>query len=298
MVRFNTIMIFYLCFSHQAPFVSTLPEQNITSPSNAESNANKGFMRFLDILNKGVDFNFLSKIVNDDHETLPTSKDTSGPSSSPEHGLSQTDSREKNGVTSCHDEKRLRSQSRPSPSVKKINKEEHGQPHYDEQQKTLQNVLQSLGLSLEVDEMSRLTDRTQERLYGKKQYGQEKSDGEEEGGKEKYSPGHYTRSTSCSSSGSSASTRSSSSSPGPSRMSTETMNHTDAHHQYQTFSQPQTNAYSYNYTVPQSSGVNYSSTHPQYQYQPTVHPFSQMYAYSAPYNNAHYLNNYVSPDRS
>ncbi|KAM8880122.1 secernin-2 isoform 3-T3 [Spinachia spinachia] len=61
------------------------------------------------------------------------------------------------------DEERSRSKS---PSA--VKKKEEEKPEVDEQRAQLQNILQSLGLSLEVEEMSKLADRTRERLYGKK----------------------------------------------------------------------------------------------------------------------------------
>lgn len=49
----------------------------------------------------------------------------------------------------------------------------------EEQQEQLQNILKTLGFSLEADEMSRLTDRTQERLYGKKPSGKQRPDSQD-----------------------------------------------------------------------------------------------------------------------
>lgn len=61
------------------------------------------------------------------------------------------------------------SRSRSPPAVRKKNrKEEEEKPKVDEQREQLQNILKTLGLSLEAEEMSELTNRTQERLYGKK----------------------------------------------------------------------------------------------------------------------------------
>ncbi|XP_072320016.1 uncharacterized protein [Eucyclogobius newberryi] len=147
-------------------------------------------MRFLNILNQGVDIEKLKEIVNDDSESM------SYPPQPPQppQPLQPSQSRgETYGETSsCTSQGK---QNVPNP---------------DEQQKHLQNILQSLGLSLGTDEISKMSDRTQERLYGKRQK-------EAEGDKtlnekpqmamerllkegEKYSPAHYTRISSSSSS--------------------------------------------------------------------------------------------------
>lgn len=50
----------------------------------------------------------------------------------------------------------------------KYQKEDEDKIKHNEQHKQLQNILTSLGLQLEVEEISKLANRTQERLYGKK----------------------------------------------------------------------------------------------------------------------------------
>lgn len=59
------------------------------------------------------------------------------------------------------------SRSRSPPTVKE-EEEVAEKSKVDQQNEQLQNILKTLGLSLEVEEMSKLTNRTQERLYGKK----------------------------------------------------------------------------------------------------------------------------------
>lgn len=47
------------------------PGRSISSPAKEENNINKGFERFLNILNKGVDIEQLSRIMSNDREDLP-----------------------------------------------------------------------------------------------------------------------------------------------------------------------------------------------------------------------------------
>ncbi|XP_062289680.1 zinc finger protein 318-like [Scomber scombrus] len=105
------------------------------------------------------------------------------------------------------------SRSKSPPAVKKTKKEEEVKPKANEQQEQLQNILKTLGLSLEVEEMSKLADRTQERLYGKKHDGGRRPDTrEEQESPPRASHKHYSKSSS-----SSSSSRSTSSSHSPSR---------------------------------------------------------------------------------
>ncbi|XP_030583239.1 serine/arginine repetitive matrix protein 1-like [Archocentrus centrarchus] len=56
----------------EAPDVSLpFPGRSISSPAKEENNINKGFERFLNILNKGVDIEQLSRIMSNDREDLP-----------------------------------------------------------------------------------------------------------------------------------------------------------------------------------------------------------------------------------
>ncbi|XP_029286132.1 uncharacterized protein LOC115007228 isoform X2 [Cottoperca gobio] len=187
------------------------PSQSVASPAKEENSVNKGFQRFLSVLNKGVDMDFLSRIVNDDSEDLPSGEDLlniqppvvenkSDPcfrSKSQDQnsgasllGRSQTNSGErktdqaskerylkdrlclpddddeeekKNDRGDCCSGSRGRSKSPLA-----VKKKEEEKPEVDEQREQLQNILKTLGLNMEVEEMSKLSDRTQERLYGKK----------------------------------------------------------------------------------------------------------------------------------
>ncbi|XP_072319119.1 uncharacterized protein [Eucyclogobius newberryi] len=133
--------------SERIQFSRAPPCPKIDTPPVEEEKGHQGFMRFLNILNQGVDIEKLKEIVNDDSESM------SYPPQPPQppQPLQPSQSRgETYGETSsCTSQGK---QNVPNP---------------DEQQKHLQNILQSLGLSLGTDEISKMSDRTQERLYGK-----------------------------------------------------------------------------------------------------------------------------------
>ncbi|KAF1395541.1 hypothetical protein PFLUV_G00012570 [Perca fluviatilis] len=225
------------------------PSRSDTSPAEQQNGVNEGFQLFLSVLNKGVDFDFLNRIVTNDSEDLPLGEELlnihpaaaenqsdppfgseserlNGGVSLPGHsrtnsGERKTDppsqERSLNETLPDDGEKKddrgeANSQSR-SPSAGKNNKKsEEEKPKVDEQSAQLQNILKTLGLSLEVEEMSKLADRTQERLYGKK-HGDRRADrrGEQES-QQRGSQRHYSHSSS-----SSRSTRPRSFSPSPSR---------------------------------------------------------------------------------
>lgn len=185
------------------------PSQRASSTPTEEHNVNKGFQRFLSVLNKGVDINLLSKIVNDDSEDLAlvgeellkiqtpamekksepgTCQQSNSGASIPDCNYTNSEerrtdlpSRESKSLIPPGDKKKNErresplascSQSESPPAVKKKKmKKDEEKPKADEQHEQLQNILKTLGLSLEVEEMSRLADRTQERLYGKKHEG-------------------------------------------------------------------------------------------------------------------------------
>lgn len=110
------------------------------------------------------------------------------------------------------------SQSKSPPAVKN-KKDEKEKTNLDEQSQQLQNILKTLGLNLDVEEMSKLADRTQERLYGKKCEARHRDDcsGEQES-RQRASHRHY-RNSSSSSSSSRSTTRSFSLSPSRRRRS-------------------------------------------------------------------------------
>ncbi|XP_061833116.2 uncharacterized protein [Nerophis lumbriciformis] len=57
-------------FPRPPPIATPPRSSSVTSPDQEESDANKGFERFLSLLNSGVNIELLSKIVNDDSEDL------------------------------------------------------------------------------------------------------------------------------------------------------------------------------------------------------------------------------------
>ncbi|KAK5927151.1 hypothetical protein CgunFtcFv8_022668 [Champsocephalus gunnari] len=176
------------------------PSRSFTSPAKEETIVNEGFQRFLSVLNKGVDIDLLSKIINDDDdddEDLPSGEQlltTQPPAVEKEpHPSFRSEVQRSNSEASLPDfsqtnrghdtfcmpgdeESRneggeskfgsnIRSKS-PVSVVKK--KKEEDKPKVDVQREQLQNILKTLGLNLEVEGMSKLEDRTQERLYGRK----------------------------------------------------------------------------------------------------------------------------------
>ncbi|XP_034746544.1 zinc finger protein 318-like [Etheostoma cragini] len=230
------------------------PSRRDTSPAKQENGVNEGFQLFLNVLNKGVDFDFLSRIVTNDSEDLPlgeellnvhhtaaenksdppfgndsqqlssgvslpdysrtNSRESKTDPPSQERSLNKTlpdDGEKKDDRGDCCFISNSRSRSTSAGKNKKMSKEET--PRLDEQSAQLQNILKTLGLSLEVEEMSKLADRTQERLYGKK-HGARRADhkGEQES-QQRGSQRYYSHS----SSSSSRSTRSRTFSPSLSR---------------------------------------------------------------------------------
>ncbi|KAF3687162.1 hypothetical protein EXN66_Car002834 [Channa argus] len=191
-----------------------LLSQNSCLSAREENSADKGFQRFLSVLNKGVDMDLLSRIVNDDSEDLPLGEEVlriqlpaaenksdlpfrsenqqsnsgavmPGPSQTSSGGGNaeqQSQERSHDKIRSSPDdwEKNDRrygsfgssSRSKSPPTAK----EEEEKPKVDEQREQLQYILKTLGLNLEVEEMSKLADRTQERLYGKKHEGRDRTD--------------------------------------------------------------------------------------------------------------------------
>ncbi|XP_034543789.1 uncharacterized protein LOC117815890 isoform X2 [Notolabrus celidotus] len=95
------------------------------------------------------------------------------------------------------------SQSKSPPAVKKKKKKkkkEEEPPKVDDHREQLQNILKTLGLSLEVEEMSKLEDRTQERLYGKKRAESREQQESQQRGSHKHFRNSFTSSSSSSNS--------------------------------------------------------------------------------------------------
>ncbi|XP_038834775.1 uncharacterized protein LOC120032657 [Salvelinus namaycush] len=105
-----------------------------------------GFQRFLNVLNEGVDINKLSKIVNNKNgllivgEKLPQVWPT---------------------LPEGHVDSSSRSKSSPVEEKKKVRLED------EQRYEQMQTLLEIVGLDLGVEELGQLTDRTNDRLYGK-----------------------------------------------------------------------------------------------------------------------------------
>ncbi|KAF0037871.1 hypothetical protein F2P81_010745 [Scophthalmus maximus] len=156
--------------------------------------------------------------------TDSTERKTDSPSQEKSHmkrpSLSGDEEEEKKKKKNDRGDRSFGSSSRSeSPlAVKKKKKKEEENPKVDEQQVQLQNILKTLGLSLEVEEISKLGDRTQERLYGKTNEGRGGADcrGEQES-RQRGPHRQYNRNSSSSSDPSLLSSSSSSSSRSTSR---------------------------------------------------------------------------------
>ncbi|XP_064857617.1 peptidyl-prolyl cis-trans isomerase G-like isoform X2 [Oncorhynchus nerka] len=104
-----------------------------------------GFQRFLNVLNEGVDLNKLSKIVNEENELLIVGEEL--PQVWPT-------------LLEGHVDYSSRSKSSPF-EEKKVRLED------EQRYEQMQTLLEIVGLDLGVEELGRLTDRTNDRLYGK-----------------------------------------------------------------------------------------------------------------------------------
>uniref|UniRef100_A0A1A7XP80 Uncharacterized protein n=1 Tax=Iconisemion striatum TaxID=60296 RepID=A0A1A7XP80_9TELE len=198
--------------------VPPLPTSENTA-ARAESDVEKGFKRFLSVLNKGVDVDLLSKIVKEDKEDLTNvcvkatcvktksnralgsvRPRSDGGSSSPgckriikAESITDPPCRETT-ISDAKEAKKTKkgcsldssSQSESHQTVKK--KEEEESPKLDEKQKQLQSILETLGLDLEVEELSRVAERTEERLYGKKTENNQNVDSRTEQDRQQLSP--------------------------------------------------------------------------------------------------------------
>lgn len=182
-----------------------------------EKKMSKGFQRFLDVLNMGVNMDTLTKIVT---QGSPDVKPSSPPHinpwtessqrQNPQH-WPQTETRHQrdwssyssNGKTMSGEsslEDRHYEKKCPSPTI--------NTPSSDEEHKRQQvhDVLQAIGIKLEFEELGQMSSRIQERLYGKKQpeitpSNNQIEDEEREKRRRAYAPKRHSRSSSGSSSG-------------------------------------------------------------------------------------------------
>ncbi|XP_051939823.1 uncharacterized protein LOC127612991 [Hippocampus zosterae] len=182
------------------------PSQSISSEIQQENVSNKGFERFLSLLNKGVDMDLLSRVASDNSEDFhlgeqlfnsqhsgvgddsdrPLCRESlqcNGEPQLPENGgertaLSTSEEHPRDRPSLSDDDKNGKDKRDHSlgsssgyqspPTEEKTKKDGKEMVQVDERCEQLQNILNTLGLSLEIEDLSKLTDRTQERLYGKK----------------------------------------------------------------------------------------------------------------------------------
>ncbi|XP_062303821.1 eukaryotic translation initiation factor 3 subunit A-like [Osmerus eperlanus] len=196
-----------LMHHRRSTLLATSNDKNPVGPDPEKDPAAKGFQRFINILNRGVDIDRLAKIVNGDsdgrgnplppcspspldiqsqrsHRSDSQGRDHFG-APRRDHGRSPSGERWMeltgldgsqvkhhsrslspltNSATGSHVGSRTRSRS-PAPVERRKepgleNELSHGQ---------LQGLLQTIGLTLGEEELGRLTDRTQERLFGRKE---------------------------------------------------------------------------------------------------------------------------------
>lgn len=196
-------MCLLLCLSHQN-FETDVAHQRAAVP---EQKQTKGFQRFLDVLNKGVNVAMLTKIVTetsaevDNRPHSPTSSmNTADHPWSPscagrQQGRRQNTNHwsESGGFQrlaspqprhrsfspkghSVSDEKSLqRGDGEQSYSSSNGRSESHSgvdkitlTPEDDHKHKQMQDVLQAIGMNLGFEELGQMSHRIQERLYGKK----------------------------------------------------------------------------------------------------------------------------------
>ncbi|XP_042166729.1 zinc finger protein 318-like isoform X2 [Oncorhynchus tshawytscha] len=111
-----------------------------------QDKAATGFQRFLNVLNEGVDLNKLSKIVNDENGLLIVGEELPQVWPTLPEGHVDSSSRSKSSLVEEKTKVRLEDEQR------------HEQ---------MQTLLEIVGLDLGVEELGQLTDRTNDRLYGK-----------------------------------------------------------------------------------------------------------------------------------
>lgn len=206
--------------------VLDVTEDIVAQPSADQSCVNKGFQRFLTVLNQGVDLDLLRKIVNDDCEAVPPEHTVlnreprapavAEPYMPPHNEDMQSNGRDESKTGGGSHSFGSSSRSRSPPVVREKQKKEE-KTKVIEQHEQLQSILKTLGLNLEMDEMSRLANRTQERLYGRK-HDDTNTDGQIKPPKPQRTHRDYSsRSSSCSSASGSFSSRSTSRSVSPAR---------------------------------------------------------------------------------
>ncbi|KAM6942461.1 uncharacterized protein PEZ65_004336 isoform 2-T4 [Lycodopsis pacificus] len=213
-------------------FESDVPNQ---SPAVPEQKSLMGFQRFLNVLNKGVNVETLTKIVTQ------TSTEVGGPPSSTssfvntdhpwspgyaggQQGSHQNTSHWSDGEgfqrrassqlrhrsfspkgRSLSDEKSLQKrdgeQSYSNSRSRSPSEEEKTTltPEDEHKHRQMQDVLQAIGMNLGSEELGQMSTRIQERLYGKKENGRHRRGSRERHTRQAFSPRPHSRSSSSSS---------------------------------------------------------------------------------------------------
>lgn len=197
-----------------------------------EKKMSKGFQRFLDVLNMGVNVEKLKQIVTQGSPDVNVQQPSSpphvdrpwtaeptqrlqNPQYQPQTEISHQRPASQLSRTYISNEKTMCEESslESHHSEGKFSSPTLKTPSFDEEHKRKQvhDVLQAIGIKLEFEELGRMSSRIQERLYGKKQTDSATPNRKEEEEREKrrqaYVPKHRSRSSSGSSSGGSCQTQ-------------------------------------------------------------------------------------------
>lgn len=212
-------------------FVFSQSFESDALPADPEQRSSKGFQRFLDVLNKGVNVDVLTKIVtqtsthevSDEHRSLVNAADhTWSPSHAQrqqKHHLNNNScwSERPHGRASPHPRRRSLSPNRcsasdensaqrldcreslfgsrsKSPSVEQMTLT----PEDEQKHRQMQDVLQAIGVDLGFEELGQMSHRIQERLYGKKDADCSRKLSREQSTRERYSSNRRSRSSSSS----------------------------------------------------------------------------------------------------
>ncbi|KAK0154210.1 hypothetical protein N1851_003686 [Merluccius polli] len=211
------------CGTKPLPESSSRTEHNSTNHSPALSKSvteqatrSDGFQRFLSVLNKGVDVNMLTKIVTqaptgpDPRHTAepPGSHRATGKEDKHQHTVywnqnnepqqPQGEQQSKSILSNDKAENHINTSTRltPTQAVVKVKVT----PEEEQKCKEMQHLFQTIGMDLGLEELGKMSNRIQQRLYGNKE-DRERRDSEKETRRETrqiFSPGGNSRSSSSS----------------------------------------------------------------------------------------------------
>ncbi|XP_053711020.1 secernin-2 isoform X1 [Synchiropus splendidus] len=174
----------------------------------AKTNASKGFQKFLEVLNKGVNVDTLTRIVKVTTPEAAKSGNTPVCKDSQRYNMQATPERTVHSAASkClettsldfEEGSDLCSSGRPESQL--VMEKSPLRTEEQHKHKELQHVLQAIGLDLGFDELGQMSHRIQERLYGKKEGESACKGGKESAGGPACSPTRHSRSSSSNRSG-------------------------------------------------------------------------------------------------